>query len=167
MRFLRNLLISRALKSHSTALVYKGWKNFKTVQILSDQPLETNKELNDLVKMLENEGRNVQLLNYNDIKKPKEGGAAQTYYSTDVSYLGRPKKAVFGIFNPNTDVLIDWTVAEESPNDFLSANSNSGFKIGIGRSLPCFDFTVKLSQESKDQVTNEILKYLKMINHDG
>ena len=166
MKFLRNYLLQLALNKHRTELSYKGWKNVSTIQVLFDEPKNSMPLVNNLVKRLEAEGKKVQVLHFKEEKKPKENSQRNTYYLSDVSYLGRPKKAVFSNYNQNTDVLIDWTKSEISPNDFLSANSNAGFKIGIDRSLACFDFTIKQNQMNAEQVTNEILKYLKMINHD-
>lgn len=165
MKAIRTYYLEKALRAHRTQIDYTGWTNVNSVLILFDADAEHLGDHLSILKHFSDISPKVHHFVYAQTKKPKSDLPANTYFKRDVSYIGRPKKAIFNLL-PEVDVLIDWTKKETSPNDFLAVASNAGFKIGVDRNLPCFDLVVKGKDNTATDVVNEILNYLKLINND-
>ncbi len=162
---MRSFLLNRSIKKHASPGQYVGWKRVQSIFILFDEHEgEHRPEIDELQQVLENEGKSVGLLKFASAKKPKENVPAATYFKADLNLTKKPKKHVAEMVPKSADVLIDWTKMPESPNDFLATDCNAGIKLGIDRSLPCFDITVSGQAFMPGKVIEEILKYLKLIN---
>ncbi len=145
--------------------VYPGWSQVKTVLILAGLAKENHRDKIDLLRAaLQKEGKTVQVVFHLPVKKPKENPQPEVYYRNSVNIYGKPKSEVFKTLTIPTDVLIDWSTLEKSPNDFIALQYVAKMKIGINRNLPCFTFTVVEDGQPTQEIINEILKYLKLIN---
>jgi hypothetical protein len=163
---LRKFLLKSALKAAPKQDVYAGWDAVKCVQLLFDVlPNQTRPEIDALQSVLKSEGKTVHTLIYHKGKKPKVNVGADMYFPTDLTLLRKPRKRVFERTAQNATVLIDWSTAATSPNDFLAIGSATSLKIGVGRNLPCFNITIAGQGNMPNKVIDELLKYLKMINH--
>ena len=165
MKAIRTYYLKKALKAHRTQIDYTGWTNVNNILILFDADADHPGDHLSILNHFSGIAPKVHYLVYAQTKKPKADLPANTYFKRDVSYIGRPTKAVFALL-PEVDVLIDWTKKETSPNDFLAVASKAGFKIGVDRNLSCFNMVVKGKDNTAADVVNEILNYLKLINND-
>jgi hypothetical protein len=166
MKLFRTYFLNKAIKKAETSL-YIGWQKVETITILYDAKEDADCTfISTLISELEKDGKKTDLLNFAAIKRPKENPAPNTYYNQDVDIFGQPKKRVLQKHHWQMDVLINWTTMQDSPNDFILAGAKCGLKIGVGKSLDCCDLVIKDQGENRQKVINEILKCLKMINHE-
>ena len=163
---MRKFLLNRQRSKAPSSKTYSGWDTAKTFQVVYDEMDDNPRpEITHLKELLEKENKVVSLLAFNLGKKPKEAVPANTFYKADLNLIGAVKAQVWAQFNADADVLIDWTNTEGTPVDFLVLKSESGFKISVGRTLPEFDLAITGKDSMPGKVIEEILKYLKMINH--
>lgn len=163
--FFRSYFLKKAL-SKANSGVYKGWDDARDILIVYDQnSKEDGLFINKLSKRFETDQKKVHFIKFIEGKKPKENVPPNTYYKRDVTLCGKPKKAVVKGLDDSCDILVDWTKGEKSPNEFISIEMPAKFKVGINKQLPCFDMVVKNLDHEDDKIIEEILKYLKMINH--
>ncbi len=165
-RPIRNYFL-RKLFNTKRVTVYAGWHNVKSVLLLCDE-IQGNKNtaILALKELLEKEDKTINMLTFVAHKKPKENAQMDCYYTSDVTFFGRPKITVLQRLSNNVDVLIDWSTGTNSPNDFIAASSTASFKIGINQKLPCFDLEIKDDEQNRTLVIEQIEKYLKLINHE-
>lgn len=163
---MRNYLLHRALKKNTESTKYQGFLKLKTVLLVYDaEETETRKDVEQLRKALTDAGKQVTLFCYRSGKKPKENVPKNTYFTADVNMLKKPTNRVVANIPNVVDVLIDWTKATVSPNDFLAATTKATLKIGINKNLPCFALAIQDRGNPKEKVIEEVMKYLKLINH--
>lgn len=163
---MRKFLLKRALKANAEKQAYRGWNELKGVQLLFDiQSNIPRPEIEALKSAIKKEGKWVDVMIYYNKLKPKAGGLPDVYYLDEAMIFRKPSQNIARRLNPDASVLIDWTLGQRSPNDFLAAQSKAQLKIGIDRHLPCFDLTISGQGNMPEKVIEEIIKYLKMINH--
>jgi hypothetical protein len=162
---MRNYLLNRHIKKNNLTHKYLGWGQIKTIALVYDVlDGDHRPEVFELIDILKKEGKTIHLLGYHYGKKPKENPPTDTYFKQDTTLIRSPKRQVRESMPGEVDLLIDWSKAPTSPNDFLAARIKSGLKLGIDRNLPCFDITIKGHEFMPDKVIEEVMKYIKMIN---
>lgn len=162
---MRNFLLNWHLKKSSVPRQYIGWKKMKSVIIVYDVlDGDHRPEVFKLIELLKQEGKSVYILGYHYGKKPKENQPNDTYFKQDTTLIKSPKRQVRESLPGEVDLLIDWSKAPKSPNDFLTVRIKSGLKLGIDRNLPCFDITIKGHEFMPENVIEEVMKYIKLIN---
>lgn len=164
---MRNFLLNRTLKKQSDQAKYNGFTAAKTILLVFDETaLDPRPEIEELKTLLEKEGKQVVSIRFYQTKKPKENLPANTYFPADVTLARKPAKKVVANLPKTVDVLVDWTKGNPSPNDFISAAINAPLKLGVDRNLPCFALTIRGHGHMPGKVVEEIMKYLKLINHE-
>jgi hypothetical protein len=162
---MRNFLLNRYLKKNANVQDYVGWQAVKAIVLLYDvEQNGTRPEIGQLADRLITEGKTLSILCFQEGKKPAENVPQHTFYKKDTTLFGSPKSAVRERLPQQADILIDWTKAPTSPNDFFAARIKSGLKLGVDRTLSCFDVTIQGRQSAPEMVIEEIVKYIKMIN---
>lgn len=165
-KIIRDYLLNKTLLN-AKAGPYVGWTKVKTVTILADTSTERNSSYIFLLKdRLEKDGKTTNFMTFAPQKRPKEKALQNTYYKSDLYLFGKPKKNVAEAISSDADVLINWALEEDSPNDFIAAAAKSSLKIGVGHTLSCYDLEIKDDANNPQKVVEEIIKYLKMINHE-
>ena len=164
---MRNFLLNRTLKKQPDQAKYNGFAAAKTVMLVFDETaLEPRPEIEELKNLLEKEGKQVVPIRFYQAKKPKENLPPNTYFRADCALAKNPRKRVYNGLPSAVDVLIDWTKGNPSPNDFISARINAPLKLGVDRNLPCFALVIKGHGHMPGKVIEEIMKYIKLINHE-
>jgi len=164
---MRKFLLNKAFRANQNRKNYPGWRAAKEVQLLFDEiPHSPRPEIEALKSALKKEGKRVDVMIYHNKLKPKAGALPDVYYLDEAMILKKPGQKITRRLNQDASVLIDWTLGKRCPNDFLAAESQAGLKIGIDRTLPCFDMVIAGHGNMPNKVIDEILKYLKMINNE-
>ena len=164
---MRNYLLNRTLKKNNADATYKGFARLKTVLLVYDEPeLAHRKDVQALAEALTASGKKVTTICLKQGKKPKENAAASMYFKADVSLIKKPMKHILSNLPASVDLLIDWTKEAGSPNDFIAASVHAPLKLGINKNLSCFALNIADKGHPEATVINEIMKYLKLINHE-
>lgn len=162
---LRQFFINRLLKKHRATTEYNGWDSVTSILLLWDFSSDKQRQkVNELISNLEKEGKRVEQVQYIPQKRPKEGAQEKAYYSTETGFFMQPKRTFINHLTKSTDVLIDWSTLPNTPNDFLALQTAAQLKIGVDRTLPIYDIQVSDDGLDAKKTSNEILKYLKLIN---
>lgn len=165
---LREFWLQWTLRKCNKSANYAGFLEAQHFLILFDFEPPTNRaEIDLLEKELIKTGKSVHKLGFVNQKNETKQTVVGRYFKNDLNWIKKPKKHVYSSLPPKLDVLIDWTVMPKSPNDFLVATLKAGLVVGVNRELPCFDVNISNNKAQKNElVIAEIMKYLKIINHE-
>jgi hypothetical protein len=132
---------------------------------------ETNYAINEIIRSLKKDGKNVVLCGF--VNKKKLGNQSKNSYMLDLSALNilkEPKKEFIApLLNEKFDIVIDLTLTNVLPLKYILEYTKAPFKAGR-KTSPALDFminieNVKLKNEEIDEkyLFEQIIFYLKTV----
>lgn len=167
-------LTSLLKKQVSRIVTFCNLNNAKNVGLLIELKDETDyKKLQKFIKVLKGDYgvRNVSAMAFYNYKE--EASFLQSklsfdfFLSSDVNWRREPlKKSCENFKNEKFDILIDLTDEFSIPLRNLLLQSTSKFKVGkfSEQNQPYYDFMIDGAQSNFSQFTQEVTRYLTMIN---
>lgn len=165
---LRDYLLQKSRNISYRPADYKGYEKMKSIAIVFESGKQ-DKLIFDFAKKMEEEGKQVQLLGFVNLKR-KEIQAPPTFNhftKDEVNWIGKPKSEEIGSFlNGTYEVFITLNERAESPIQFITVAAKSDFIIGLRNdTVARLDLQVGTgSNHDYKEVFKEAEYYLKFIN---
>ena len=139
-------------------------KKVESILILFDENIDT--QICELIMIeLESDTQKVEKIIFCDTLNNDAQDFQTKISKKQFSWFGRVRdEKVRGLINFNFDLLINLTTSNLYL-DYLTVLSNSQFKVGLSNSdIRLYDFMISTNLEEKTVFSNELKKYLKILN---
>ncbi len=172
--FCQRKTIKKAERSNTRKKLFKNLDQIKTAGILFERDSdETAANMQKLAKFLHEQGIDVHVLAYVNIKKPTEEflqkKSLSLFYKKDLNWYKKPKNELIGNFiNQPFDVLIKADFSAAFPLAFICASSKASLVAGPKDSLVSnYDFIIETSTKDHNQYHQQLIHYLSVINQNS
>ena len=122
--------------------------------------------INSLSKVLDVDQKNLKIIALTKPKSKIPSVYTNTFSVKDLGWKGNVKnKNLKAFIEEDFDLLISYYSSELLPLIFTTASSNAHFKVGINQSEENHnDLTIQTSINDTKTFSNELVKYLKILN---
>ncbi len=148
---------------------YKNYNDIKTVLILFESDCyEKNTEIQQIIKELSDEGKQVDALGYVDKKEISTSIRSnfKILGNKDINWLEKPNSTILHKTEKKEyDLLIDFNINSKTPLLYLNAVSNSLLKTGLyNDKYNLLDFSIHKEKNIKSEKELEIMDIFQQIS---
>ena len=173
-QFIFRRKLKKLKRSHDKDKKFVNYNDMRSVLIIYESDMnENNPKIKAISKSLQSDGKKVTMCGFVNKKKADILISEHAYMidSSHVSFFGEPNtNFIKGLLNTKFDVVLDLTLTEVLPLQYVLAYSKSPFKVGRKISnLDLLDFMIDLKNESEvkpadvNYLFDLIIFYLKSI----
>lgn len=170
--FLFNSRIKKYLKNGEREKRFVNYESARTIILLFESDyMEKNNELKQLIQGLNNDGKKVMAWGY--VRKKEISTAIlpdfRILHQKDADFSGMPNQSFLReLEDLNFDLLIDLTVSEIKPLQYLALYANAACKVGTHNYPGMYDMIIDMQQikeenQLKEEETNAIHIYNNLI----
>ena len=160
-------------KSQNRDKKFVNYNNIRSVLIIYESDMnEKNPEIKSIAKLLQNDGKKVTTCGFSNKKKSDTPTLEHTYMidASHVNFFGEPNMSfIKGLLNTKFDVVLDLTLSEILPLQYVLAYADASFKTGRKTAnFDLLDFMIDVEKESSsaadvNYLFKQIIFYLKNI----
>lgn len=158
-------------KAKNKAKTFINLDDLKRVGILFERNNNTTAtNMAKLAKFLYDQGIQIDVLAYVNLKKPTEEletkKGLKLFFKRDLNWFGKPKtEEVINFMKQRFDLLIKADFSAAFPLAFICAQSNASLVAGPKDNLsPYYDFILESDKSDQNEYHQALLHYLSIIN---
>lgn len=170
---LKSIFRNKALKKSSNKRIkaFVNFEDLKKVGILFERDNDTTAaNMAKLAKFMHDQGIQIDVLAFVDIKKPTEALATKTglklFFKKDLNWFGKPKsEEVVNFIEQRFDLLIKADFSSAYPLAFICSKSNATMVAGPKDELSAhYDFILESKSNNQNEFHQGLIHYLSEIN---
>lgn len=168
-QFLAEKSINKVLSSQERETHFPNYKSIKSILILfKSEENEKNPFIRKIISELKEEGKKVTVWGYVDKKEVETPILPdfRLFGNSEINFYDIPKSLMVNEFtHMQYDMVIQMTISDVIPLDYLMAKAHSPFKVSrIKPYKGIADFMIKINESEDDLfLYNQIMHYLKSI----